>query len=591
MTNEELAEKYEIDLSHDHKTGCPGCLRKGRDNSRNNLQVYAATRSAHCFSCGWTIASEEHRERMGWKDSQEEEEVSTRERITDEEHDQLKKYTGMKAKGWRGIKDETAKFFGHRFSYDEETGEVDAHYAPATIEGKLTGYKVRKLPKDFSSPVGVVGKDCDLVGQFRFQNGGRVLLIVGGEVDQLSAYQMLAEYQAKSGYDPVAVVSPTVGETGSVKQIQAQYEWINKFDKIIIGMDNDAAGEAATHKIAKVLPKNKVYVARWSKKDPNLMLTSGMEKQFVNDYFKAKPYTPDGIVGAASLADKIREAAAMLKIPLPPFMHRLQSMMAGGIPLKTIINLGSASGTGKSTIIDEMTYYWIFNSPYKPGIVTLESDSGQYGTKILSRHLGRKIDLIEDVNDKLSYLDSDYVRQKERELYFREDGSERFYLIEDRDGGLESMKEKIEQLIIACGCQLIILDPLQDILDGMSNEDQAVFLKWMKGMVKSHDVTFINVNHVRKSQGGKQANSTGADLFEEDMQGSSSIFKSGACNLLFNRNKEAEDEIERNTTKMKASKIRWTGKTGVAGEYYYDNATHTMYDKEDWLAKHGVKEF
>lgn len=583
--------KWGLDLSYPHTCQCPRCARNGKDTAKDNLQIYGQGKGAHCHSCQFTILSDAEREARGIDFEEEDELVATREPITDEEHERLKSYTGLKSKGWRGIKDETNKYFGVRYTYDDETGEPDSQYVPTTIEGKLVGYKVRTFPKDFSSPVGVVGKDCDLVGQFRFPNGGRVVLIVGGEVDQLSAYQMLAEYQATRGYDPVAVVSPTVGETGCVKQIQAHYEWLNSFDKIIVGMDNDGAGEVALHKIAKVLPKNKVYVAKWTGKDANAMLVKGMEKQFVNDYFKAKPYTPDGIVGAASLADKIREAAAMLKIPLPPFMHRLQSMMAGGIPLKTIINLGSASGTGKSTIIDEMTYYWIFNSPYKPGIVTLESDSGQYGTKILSRHLGRKIDLIEDVNDKLAYLDTDYVRQKEKELYFREDGSERFYLIEDRDGGLESMKEKIEQLIIACGCQLIILDPLQDILDGMSNEDQAVFLKWMKGMVKSHDVTFINVNHVRKSQGGKQANSTGADLFEEDMQGSSSIFKSGACNLLFNRNKEAEDEIERNTTKMKASKIRWTGKTGVAGNYYYDNATHTMYDLEDWLAKNGVKEF
>ena len=538
-----MDNKWGIDLSYPHNCQCPRCARNGRDTAKDNLQVYGEGNGAYCHACEFTILSDEERAKRGIEDEEEEEIVATREPITDEEHARIKEYTGLKSKGWRGIKDETNKFFGVRYTYDDETGEPDAQYVPTTIEGKLVGYKVRTFPKDFSSPVGVVGKDCDLVGQFRFANGGRVVVIVGGEVDQLSAYQMLSDYQTSRGYDAVPVVSPTVGETGSVKQIQAQYAWFDKFDKIIVGMDNDAAGEVALHKIAKVLPKNKVYVARWSKKDPNLMLTSGLEKQFVNDYFKAKPYTPDGIVGSSSLGDKIREAASLKKIPLPPFMHRLQQMMAGGFPLKTIINLGSASGTGKSTIVDEMTYYWIFNSPYKPGIVTLESDSGQYGTKLLSRHVGRKIDLIEDETDKLAYLDSDYVRDKEKELYFMPDGTDRFYLIEDRDGGLESMKSKIEELIISCGCQLIILDPLQDILDGMTNEEQAVFLKWMKGMLKSHDVTFINVNHVRKSQGGKQANSTGADLFEEDMQGSSSIFKSGACNLLFTRNKEAEDLI------------------------------------------------
>lgn len=587
-----MSNKWNIDLSYQHNEQCPRCARQGRDTAKDNLQCYGDGLGAYCHACEFTILSDEEKEARGIDNEDEsEDEVSTKEPITDEENARIKGYTGIKSKGWRGIKDETNKFFGVRYSYNEETGEPDAQYSPTTIDGNLVGYKVRQFPKDFTGPIGVVGKDCELVGQFRFQNGGRTVVIVGGEIDQLSAFQMLKDYQDVKGYDPIPVVSPTVGETGCVKQVQAQYEWFDKFDRIIIGMDNDGAGEKAVHKLAKVLPKNKVYVAKWSKKDPNLMLTSGMNQQFISDYFRAKPYTPDGIVGSSSLADKIREAASLMKIPLPPFMHKLQDMMAGGIPLKTIINLGSASGTGKSTIIDEMTYFWIFNSPYKPGIVTLESDAGQYGTKLLSRHLGRKIDLIPTVTEKLEYLDSDYVREKERELYFHPDGSERFYLIEDRDGGLESMKAKIEELIIACGCQLIILDPLQDILDGMSNEDQAVFLKWMKGMLKSHDVTFINVNHVRKSGGGQKANSTGADLFEEDMQGSSSIFKSGACNLLFTRNKEAEDEIERNTTKMKASKIRWTGKTGVAGEYYYSNETHTMWDRDDWLNKSGVKDF
>jgi hypothetical protein len=586
-----MENKWDIDLSYPHNCQCPRCARNGKDTAKDNLQVYGEGKGAYCHACEFTILSDEEKEARGITDDDEEEEVSTKEPITTEENEQIKSYTGTKSKGWRGIKDETNRAYGVRYSYDEETGEPDKQYVPTTLGYELVGYKTRGFPKDFSEPIGVVGKDCDLIGQFRYKNGGRVVLIVGGEVDMLSAEQMLGEYQESKGYDRVAVVTPSTGEGGSVKQIQAQYEWFNKFDRIIIGLDNDDAGEKAMHKYAKVLPKGKVYVAKWSKKDPNLMLTSGMEKQFINDYFKAKPYTPDGIVGSGSLADKIRQAAAMLKIPLPLFMHRLQDMMAGGIPLKVIINLGSASGTGKSTIVDECTYFWIFNSPYKPGIVTLESDSGQYGTKLLSRHVGRKIDLIPAVEEKLAYLDSDYVRQKEHELYFKEDGTERFYLIEDRDGGLESMKAKIEELIISCGCQLIILDPLQDILDGMTNEEQAVFLKWMKGMIKSHDVTFINVNHVRKSGGGQKANSTGADLFEEDMQGSSSIFKSGACNLLFTRNKEAEDEIERNTTRMKASKIRWTGKTGVAGEYYYDNPTHTMYDKEDWMSKNGVKDF
>ena len=55
--------------------------------------------------------------------------------------------------------------------------------------------------------------------------------------------------------------------------------------------------------------------------------------------------------------------------------------------------------------------------------------------------------------------------------------------------------------------------------------------------------------------------------------------------------KESEDDIERNTTVMKATKIRWTGKTGIAGKYYYDNDKHTLYDLDDWLKENGTDEF
>jgi archaellum biogenesis ATPase FlaH len=530
---------------------------------------------------------------MGWDDEEEDEdEVSTREPITDEENARIKSYTGIKSKGWRGIADETNKVAGVRYTYDDETGQPDAQYVPCTIKGKLSGYKVRKFPKDFSSPVGVTGKDCDLIGQFRHKNGGKVCLIVGGEVDYLSADQMLWDYQKSRGHDDyprVAVVSPSTGESGSVKQIQAQYEFFNSFEKIIIGLDNDAAGKKATAAYAAVLPKGKVHVAAWSKKDPNEMLQAGLEKSFINDYYRAKPYTPDGIVGSGGLREKIIEQAMIPKIPLPPFMHRVQKLMAGGIPLGVIVNLASASGTGKSTIIDECTYYWIFHSPHRIGVITMESDSGQYGTKLLSRHVGRKIDLIEDVGEKVAYLNSPEVVAASEELFKMPDGSDRWHLIEDRDGGLESLKELILQLIIQCDCKVIIIDPVQDMLEGLNNEEQAKFCSWMKGIIKQYMVTFVNVSHVRKSGSGQKANSTGADMHEEDIHGSSSLIKSAACNLLFSRNKEAEDEVEKNTTFMKATKIRWTGNTGVAGEYYYCKETHTMHDKQDWLSKAGTK--
>lgn len=573
------------------KNPCPRCRVNGKDKSGNNFTYYGDGKGGYCFACGFTVLSDEQRESRGLdSDYDEELDVMTREAVTPEENERIKDYTRIKSMGWRGLKDETNKIAGVRYSYDEDTGQPNKQFVPTTIDNKLVGYKTREFPKDFSNPIGIVGQSCQLIGQFRHQNGGRVCLIVGGEVDYLSADQMLWDYQVRKGnqdYPRVAVVSPSVGESGCVKQIQAQYEWFNKFDKIIIGFDNDKAGKEATKLVAAVLPKGKVHVANWEKKDPNSLLVAGLEDTFINNYYRAKPYTPDGIVGSGGLLDKIREQALVPKIPLPPFMHKVQKLMAGGIPLGVIINLASASGTGKSTIIDECTYYWIFHSPHRIGVITMESDSGQYGTKILSRHMGKKIDLIEEVDDKISFLDDEATVKAADELFKNSDGSDRWHLIEDRDGGLESLKELIMQLIIQCECKVVIIDPVQDMLEGLTNEDQAKFCQWMKGVIKSHTVTFVNVNHVRKSGSGQKANSTGADMHEEDIFGSGSLIKSAACNLLFSRDKEAEDDMEKNTTYMKMSKCRWTGKTGGAGEYYYDGESHTMHDKQDWLTKQG----
>ena len=210
---------------------------------------------------------------------------------------------------------------------------------------------------------------------------------------------------------------------------------------------------------------------------------------------------------------------------------------------------------------------------------------------MLSRHIGRKIDLIESVEEKLAFLESPEVLAKEESLWKLPDGTDRWFLIDDRDGGIESVKKLIMELVIACECKLILIDPLQDLTDGLTNDEQAVFQRWMKGLTKSHGISFLNINHTRKTPSGGKQGSTGADLHEEDFQGSSSIFKSAACNLLFSRNKEAEEEVEKNTTVMKMTKCRWTGSTGMSGEYYYDNQKHCLYDKLDWLEENGPAEF
>jgi archaellum biogenesis ATPase FlaH len=554
-------------------------MRQGRDRSDNG---------AHCFSCGYSILSDDRREQLEESKRQEEFEFNMSYEFTEEDHKKLKENTSTDGNGLRSIDDETYKWFGVRHEHDTETGEIKYQYYPVTTNYKFTGYKRRELPKKFECLTleGTNGVDNqnELFGQFRFKNNtGKYVIIVGGEIDQLSAFQMLKDYQDSKGYEAIPVVSPTTGETGSAKQLQRQYSWFDKFERIILCFDNDAAGEDATEKAVKVLPRDKVFVMPMTLKDPNEYLETGREKDFISCFFKSHKYVPTGIVGSDQLLDRVLEHAAKPKLPLPPFMLRVSDMMAGGIPLRNIINLGAASGIGKTTIANELIYFWIWNSPYKLGVVSMELDSGQYGEVMLSRHIGRKIALIPTVEEKLEFLGTEDIQEKATELFKKVNGDPRWHLVDDRDGTIESIKKTVEQLVIECDCQVIVLDPLQDLLDGLSNEEQADFMRWQKQLVKQYDVILININHARKSDNKSKAGSMGAFITEEDFHGSSSIFKSAAANILIMRNKYDDDEIERNTTHCMMSKCRWTGNTGHAGEWYYDNKTHRMWDKHEFF--------
>lgn len=506
--------------------------------------------------------------------------VNSKPIITEEDNKAVKEKTVPSGNDFRGIRDDTYKYFGVRHALNTE-GDVTEQYYPVTQEGELSGYKIREVPKNFRS-MGRTGADCDLFMAFRFNRGGKYVVITEGEVCALSAYQMLKDYNVKRGSEfEIAVVSPTTG-ANSQKQIAANYKFLDSFDFVILAMDQDKAGKEAVEKIIPMLPKGKVKIMNMRYKDHNEYLEKEKYKEYVADFYDAKTHVPVGIVASNQISQAMREEMNVPKIPLPPFMHKLQDMMAGGVPMKRIVNFGSASGTGKSTIIDEIIYYMLFNSPHKVGIVTLESTSGQYGVKLLSRHISNKIELL-TTDDAMLLLDNEDIKKKEYELFNDEDGNPRFYLVDDRSGDVEDIQSAIENLIISCGCKVIVCDPVHDVIGSLPLDEQENFMSWQKGMVKSHDCSFWNVCHTRKTSSGQKAGSTGADLHEEDLMGNSAIYKSAACNLMFSRNKEATDDVERNTTVMKATKIRWTGKTGIAGQYYYDNETHTMWDLDDWL--------
>lgn len=576
-------------VKHD---SCPNC------GSADNLALYDDG-SYFCFSyCGYKSLSKDFKDSLPERPKArvkssakqeyktERESKVTKELITVEENEELKSITELTGGNYRKISDEVLKFYGCRTEFDDE-GAVVARYYPYTIKGELAGYKKRLHPKTFGGNIGNTGKDCDLYGQFRFSKGGKYVLLVEGEEDCHAAYQMFLEYARSKESDFVTAVVSVGQGVASSKQIANNYEFLNKFENIIVGLDADAAGEDGLEKIVAALPKGKVKIAKWDKKlkDPNKYLEEGQQKKFLADFYNAESYVPVGVVGSNQLYDKILSATNQKRLAFPPLMHELNEMLAGGLPLGHIVNIAAATSIGKTTVLGELVYDWAFNSPYLLGIVSLEADAAQYGEAMLSRHISKKIAMIRDETERDNFLRSDAVAIAAKSLFQNEQGNPRFYLLDDRDGSVEQLQNMIEQMIISSGCKIIVIDPIQDIFAGLGNEEQETFMKWTKSMVKSHKCTFILINHIRKSSEGSRDPAEGARISESSIHGSSTLIKSASVNILLSRNKMAEDEVERNTTVIECSKNRVVGITGPAGALFYENDTHTLHNFKTFFGR------
>lgn len=492
--------------------------------------------------------------------------------LTGEQIGQLKKSIGFTNKPYRGINPETLQFFGHMVNRNSKGVPTEVWY-PETEDNKVIGFKIRILPKNFSK-LGKTGKSSQLAGQFRFKANGKRILYVGGEGDMCAAYQALRKYD-------VHVVSPTCGEGSAATQAAAQYEFFDRYDEIYVAMDNDASGIKATEEIVKLLPATKVKIVKWSDKDPHKLLEDGREEQIRRDFWNAKSYVDTGVKSSTEILCDVEEVLTAEKITLPPYMHRMQKMMKRAFSKNgRVVNILGSTSCGKSTHVNNMIYHWIFDEGLKPLIISLEMTAGEYAVDLLSLHLQKNLDWFEEGMDAWSYLQREDVKPLYDDLFNDSDYQERFRIVDDREGSADSLKKLIERSVKQYGCNIVIIDVLTDLLRFLPMDEQEKFMSWEKNFVKS-GVSIVNVLHCRKPErdkDGKQRKTT-----EFDALGSGTFVQSAHINIVINRDKMAECDIEKNTTYVDMPKCR-RGITGEAGEWYYHPETRQVYDKQDFFA-------
>lgn len=517
--------------------------------------------------------------------------------LTSEQVKKLYSELGFPTKSYRKLKPEWLKYFGMLIKYDNNGSPLQIYY-PEIENKSVSGMKIRILPKRFSK-VGRTGLTSILGGQIKYKAPTKRLLITSGENDGVASWGMLHEYYQNvelkklrkvnkdatykdiNVADSVHVVWGTCGEGSLFKQLQKQYDFIDGYDEIIIGLDMDDAGEKALKACIDVLPSDKVKIARWSRKDPHEMLEQGLEGQFIRDFFNAKEYNDTGIISAADAAEGVFDFLTADKITLPPYLHRLQENMRGGIrSTGAIINIIGDTSIGKSFFTDNLMLHWFFKSPLFPTIISLERTGPELMVDFYSLYIEKNLTWFKDGNDAVEYLKRPDIQKKCESIIYDDDGVNRFRIIEERSGTIDKLKKQAEYANKKYGSRLFVFDPLTDFLRSLGTEAQEDFMMWQK-LKKKDGWVFINVLHTRKPPTDKEGNTR--KVTEYDALGSGTFVQSSDMNIVLNRNKGADDEVERNTTEVDLPKCRG-GTTGKACDLYYDKETRQQYDLDDYFS-------
>jgi len=462
----------------------------------------------------------------------------------------------------RNIFKQVAEHFGVKVGYDLD-GTIDSHYYPYFTDSELSGYKVRQLPKKFTSIGKVRG---GLFGQ-QLYNGGKRLVITEGELDAM-AVQSAWFKRYKTFYPVVSVRSAS-----SLKDLVEERDWIRNFDEVILWFDGDEAGREATKEAARIIGYDKVKIAKSTEKDASDLWIKDPDK-VLKSVYDATDYTPAGILTKEDLWTQLETYNDLESVPYPDSMTglngKLKGMRAGEITLWT-----SGTGSGKSTLLREIAVHLLAETEDKIGIVSLEESPAETARKMSGMALNR--------NPAAEEIPLDELKIGYDQLF----GDDRV-LVLDHQGSISdgSIMDFLEYMCLS-GAKYVFVDHITILAsegaEGLTgNEAIDKIMNDLLRLAKKYNVWIGLISHLRKTDNKGRSFEEGKLPSMDDIRGSGSIKQISMDIIAFARDSGSADEIERNTIKTKVLKCRYTGLTGPSGTLLYNFPTGRLSKGNDY---------
>ena len=458
----------------------------------------------------------------------------------------------------RGITQQTCEKFG-------VTQDVSKHYYPYTdVSGTTIAVKVRDTT-DKSFTIAGAFKEAQLFGQQLFHAGGKYITVVEGELDALAAYQLTGSQWP--------VVSIRNGAQAALKDCKAQYEWLNSFENIVICFDADEPGQKAAKEVAELFgQKAKIVKHKSGYKDACEYLQAGATKEFVQEWWKAETYIPDGIVNAADLWEEICKPEPVAEAQYP---WKGLNKLLYGFRRAELITVTAGSGLGKSQFLREILYHLLKTTQWNIGGLFLEESTRKTARSIMSLH----------ANKLLHLPDTPVTEQELKEAFDATLGTNRVYLFDHfGSSDVDNIANRIRYMVKACDCRVVFLDHISIVVSGqdLGDERKAIdnMMTKLRTLVQELEVTLICVSHLRRPQ-GNAGHEDGQAVSLSQLRGSGAIAQLSDAVITLERNSMAENESERHKTKVAVAKNRYSGATGPALTLSYNLNTGRMEEVEE----------
>lgn len=522
-----------------------------------------------CYSCQSYIPPS----KLGYDSLVFKQEESTKKMSSSERVEEIKGYPCRGVKS-RKISREFAEMYHMRVGYNPETGKINEHYYPVTKDNKIVGYKVRKLPKDFYA-VGST-KKAQLFGQWLFEEGGeysskaskKFLVITEGELDCIAMQQALSE-NGDSRFMNAVVSLPSGANSKAIKD---NWEFVNKYSKIILVFDSDEPGKKAAEETAKALPMGKVSIATLPLKDPCDMLKAGRGKELAKTLWEAKDFSPAGIVSGADLWEEVSQPLADPDAYFP--WDGLNDKLRG-IMLNQIYTLTAGSGVAKTTFAKDIMHHLFHTTNENIGGIFIEEKPRKTARTMMGAYL-----------KKLIHIPGSNVTQSElKEAFDNTLGTGRIFLYDGfGSNNIETIKETIIYYVKALGCRYIFLDHVSIMVSNGESDDERKeldkIMTTLATLVEELDFSLFLISHLNRPEKGKGHEEGGITSMRQ-LRGSGGIGHLSHNVIGFERNSQDSDPVVKNTTYVRVLKSRDTGESGIACKIWYNKDTGELIEIKD----------